>query len=172
MKQKNIIIALVVLVGIILLFNYSDWRHGNWGMMGDEEMYEEMEEYMHDEDGMLEEMEEHMDIGDKGSFDEVDTQIPTSADNAPEGSMHNLPVPEAVAAVRAQVATELGISQGVVIVLSAYEQEWPNGCLGLAGADEMCTEALVPGYEVTVLAQGNERVFRTNADGSVIREEK
>jgi hypothetical protein len=88
------------------------------------------------------------------------------------GSMHNLPVPEAVAAVRTKMANELSISEGTVIILSAYEEEWPNGCLGLAVADEMCTQSLVSGYQVTVLAQGNERIFRTNSNGSVVREEK
>lgn len=99
-------------------------------------------------------------------------EIPTSADNAPSGSMHNLPVPDAVAAVRSLVARELGISEGVVIVMTAYEKNWSDGCLGLAGEDEMCTQAIVPGYEVTVQVQGTERVYRTNADGSVIRREK
>src|SRR3989344_2255286 len=80
--------------------------------------------------------------------------IPTSADNAPPGSIHNLPLPPAVSAVRSLVARTLGISEGVVIVMSAYEREWSNGCLGLANADEFCTQAIVPGYEVSVQAQG------------------
>ena len=99
-------------------------------------------------------------------------EIPTSADNAPPGSIHNLPVPAAVSAVRSLVARELGISEGVVIVMTAYEREWSDGCLGLAGKDEFCTQAIVPGYEVTVQAQGKERVYRTNATGSAIRRER
>ena len=98
--------------------------------------------------------------------------IPTSADNAPPGSIHNLPLPPAVSAVRSLVARTLGISEGVVIVMSAYEREWSNGCLGLANADEFCTQAIVPGYEVSVQAQGKTLVYRTNADGTVIREDK
>lgn len=98
-------------------------------------------------------------------------EIPTSADNAPPGSIHNLPVPEAVSRVRSVVAGELGISEGVVIVMTAFEKNWPDGCLGLGG-DQMCTQAIVPGYEVTVQANGSERVYRTNADGSVVVREK
>lgn len=96
----------------------------------------------------------------------------TSADNAPPGSIHNLPVPKAVSAVRALVAKELGISEGQVIIMTAYEKNWPDGCLGLAAKTEFCTQVIVPGYEVTIEAQGNERVYRTNADGSVIRRER
>lgn len=98
--------------------------------------------------------------------------IPTSADNAPEGSIHNLPVPTAVSKVKTLVANELKISEGVVIVMSAFEKEWSDDCLGLGGPTESCLFALVPGYEITVQAEGKERVYRTNSDGSVIRREK
>lgn len=97
--------------------------------------------------------------------------IPTSADNAPEGSIHNLPVPEAVMAVKIHVASELGISVGMIIPMNVSEQEWSDGCLGLGGPAESCLAAITPGYKVTALAQGVERVFRTNEDGTVIREE-
>lgn len=100
------------------------------------------------------------------------SSVVTSADNAPPGSIHNLPVPKAVSAVRTLVAKELGISEGIVIVMTAYEKNWSDGCLGLAKSGEFCTQATVSGYEVTVEAQGKERVYRTNADGSVIRRAK
>lgn len=173
MNQNNTLIGLGALVILLLLFSFSN-HHWGWGMMGsfDGDMFEEMNEHMNDDDQvnsdetMFDEMNEHM----GGAEEDSDTR--TSAENAPEGSMHNLPVPEAVSAVRTAVSQELGIEEGVVIILSAYEQEWSNGCLGLATDSEMCTQALVPGYQVTVLAQGNERVFHTNADGSVMREKK
>lgn len=104
--------------------------------------------------------------------DVVNVETPTSADNAPEGSIHNLPVPEAVTAVKAYVASELGISVGLVIPESVYERDWSDSCLGLGGPAESCLMAITPGYEITVLAQGNEKVFRTNLDGTVIREQK
>lgn len=103
--------------------------------------------------------------------DEV-VNVPTSADNAPEGSIHNLPVPAAVTAVKMQVATELDISAEIVIPVSVYEREWSDGCLGLGGPAESCIAVITPGYEITILAQGVERVYRTNVDGSSIREQK
>lgn len=105
-------------------------------------------------------------------FVENISNVPTSADNAPPGSIHNLPVPAAVAAVRSFVATKLGVSEGVVIVQTAFEKEWPDACLGLAGAEEMCAQVVTPGYEVTVLASGTLYTYRTNADGSIIKEEQ
>jgi len=91
----------------------------------------------------------------------------TSADNLP-GSVRDLPEPDAVAAVRMWVATELGISEELVIVESAYEREWPDTCLGLP-APELCAPGITSGYEVTVQAQGVERVYHTNEDGSSLR---
>ncbi len=96
---------------------------------------------------------------------------PTSADNAPLGSIHNLPVPDAVAAVRTAVAKKLNISEGVVIIMTAYEKEWSDSCLGLGGPAESCLFAVTPGYEVVAQAAGKEYTYRTNADGTSIREE-
>jgi len=97
---------------------------------------------------------------------------PTSADNAPDGSMHNLPVPEAVKKVKDLVASETGEPIGEVIVMSAYEKEWPNGCLGLEGEDEMCIQVIVPGYVITVQAAGEQTVYRTDSTGNVIKKEQ
>lgn len=102
----------------------------------------------------------------------VDQKTVTSADNAPPGSIHNLPVPAAVAAVRARMSEELGVSQGLVIIMTAFEKDWSDSCLGLSGIDEICAQVITPGYEVTAQAEGVERTYRTNSDGSQIRLEK
>lgn len=98
--------------------------------------------------------------------------VPTSADNAPPGSIHKLPVPPAVAAVRKYAATKLGVNEGVVIVMTAYEREWSDSCLGLGGPSEICAQVMTPGYEVTTQSGGTMMTFRTNVDGSQIREKK
>jgi len=102
------------------------------------------------------------------TFTEI-VKKPTSADNAPPGSIHNLPVPDAVAAVRTHVANQLGLSEGVVIILSASKRDWPNSCLGLESPDEMCLQVITPGFHVKVQADGKEFMYRTNMDGRVLR---
>jgi hypothetical protein len=104
--------------------------------------------------------------------DELSNFIATSADDAPTGSMHNLPVPDAVSVVRSKVASDLDVREGLVIVMTAYEKTWTNGCLDLAEPGEMCTEALVQGYEVSVESQGQSFTYHTNGDGSILREKK
>lgn len=101
------------------------------------------------------------------------TQIPVnSAENAPSGSLHNLPIPTPVAVARKEAAKLLGIPESHAIIMTAFEMEWPDGCLGLPKNDEMCTQAIINGYEVTVRGNGKEVIFRTNHDGSVIRLQK
>ena len=96
-------------------------------------------------------------------------RTPTSADEAPAGSIHNLPLPPAVAAVRAHAAAAFGVGEGLVIIETAFERQWPDACLGLPSAEEMCAQVITSGWEVTLEAAGEHATFRTNSDGSVIR---
>ncbi|MBM3257500.1 MAG: hypothetical protein FJY98_04250 [Candidatus Liptonbacteria bacterium] len=81
------------------------------------------------------------------------------------------PLP-AAAAARAFAAERLNMEEGKVTVISAVWREWPNTCLGLPLEEEMCAEVITPGYEVTLQFEEQEHVYRTNEDGSVIRQER
>ena len=102
----------------------------------------------------------------------VNATTTNSGENAPPGSIHNLPLPAAVAAARARAAADFGVNVDAAVVMSVFERQWSDSCLGLGGIAESCLQVITPGYEVTVEASGQTRVYRTNADGSVIREQK
>ena len=86
----------------------------------------------------------------------------TSADgDNPPGSIHNLPVPPGVAAARRALADKLNITEKDILILEAPEKEWPNSCLGLEKADELCAQVITPGFEVTMRAKGREYTYRT-----------
>ena len=51
----------------------------------------------------------------------------------------------------------------------AEPQTWNDGCLNLATPDEFCTQALVPGWRITVSQANQSLVYHTNATGSVVR---
>ena len=97
---------------------------------------------------------------------------PNSAEGAPSGSIHNLPVPEAVTAAKAFGAKQFGVAVGEILVLTAFEKEWPDACLGVQKQDILCAQVITPGWEVTIMAKGQEVEYHTNADGSVIVENK
>ncbi len=77
----------------------------------------------------------------------------------------------AVEAVMALVMEETELERGDLELASVTEHQWPDGCLGLPEEDEMCTMAIVPGYEVVIEVGEETRTFRTDMDGSVIRED-
>jgi hypothetical protein len=51
-------------------------------------------------------------------------------------------------------------------------QNWPDGCLGLGEAGVLCTQAIVPGWRVTVVSGQDRWVYRTNRSGSVVKWDK
>ncbi|MCR4330793.1 MAG: hypothetical protein NUV49_02845 [Patescibacteria group bacterium] len=106
------------------------------------------------------------------TFTETTGSTVTSGDNAPPGSIHNLPVPKAVTTVKKHVAEKVGVSEGLVIVLTVYEKNWSDSCLGLGGPSESCLAVITPGYEITVKVRDMEQKYRTNSDGSEIRRER
>jgi hypothetical protein len=76
-----------------------------------------------------------------------------------------------VAAIKAQefLAAELGVEIENVEIISQEQTEWPDGCLGLGGPDEMCTLALVPGWRVELKVEGETYIARTDEMGDAIR---
>jgi len=83
----------------------------------------------------------------------------------------NVPVPPAVEAARSYAMEQTGAEKDDTIILEAHEREWTDSCLGLGGPAESCLQAITPGYEVVVVANGIEFTLRTNEDGSAVREE-
>ena len=53
-------------------------------------------------------------------------------------------------------------------ITEARSQQWSDGCLGLA-TDEICTQAITPGYRVTVTDGINNWTYRTDSTGNAVR---
>lgn len=66
-------------------------------------------------------------------------------------------------------ANRSSLPHSALRIVEAQSQMWPDGCLGLGEPGNLCTLALVPGWQVKI-ASGRERwVYRTNESGSLIR---
>lgn len=78
-------------------------------------------------------------------------------------------VPVGVNAALTKLAEQMDSVRRGFTVLSVTEAEWPDGCLGLAGPDEMCTQAIVPGYSVMIETDEGQLEVRTNESGSQVR---
>lgn len=73
-----------------------------------------------------------------------------------------------IEAARQRVAMDTGTDPNDIVVLSFELTEWEDTCLGVHLPDQICAEALIPGYKVNMVADGQYYEAHTNADGSVI----
>jgi len=79
-----------------------------------------------------------------------------------------LPAPVAEAVLQA-AAQESGADPADLMIRAFERQTWPDGCLGLGGPAEICSAALVEGWQVAVTDGPQTWVFRTNDTGSQVR---
>jgi hypothetical protein len=56
-------------------------------------------------------------------------------------------------------------------VTSTESATWPDACLGLPAAGEMCAQVETPGYRIVLTAGGKQYTLRTDAAAKVIRTE-
>jgi len=67
--------------------------------------------------------------------------------------------------LRAEVASQQGVSEADVKVVSAQSVIWPNGALGCAQPGQMYTQMTVPGYRVELEASGRRFVYHASQKG-------
>lgn len=92
---------------------------------------------------------------------------PTTGDGERDGSGQEVTsLDDAVDLAVRDAADEHGVAPDAVEVLRAEEVEWPDGARGCPREDEVYTQAIVPGYLVT-LAVGDEQVRYHAGEGEV-----
>ena len=81
---------------------------------------------------------------------------------------NRLPRPVANAVLQ-DLARRQGILTRQLQIIDYDQQKWRNGCLELPQPDELCTEALVPGWRI-VVSNGKENwIYHTNNNGRSLR---
>ncbi|HEY9728217.1 MAG TPA: hypothetical protein V6D50_17335 [Chroococcales cyanobacterium] len=90
--------------------------------------------------------------------------------NEAASSLGSTKFPDAVGkAVLKEASQRTGLSTSDLRIAETTKKEWSNGCLGLGSSDEVCTAAIVPGWQVTVTGERRDLVYRTNESGSQVR---
>jgi hypothetical protein len=54
-------------------------------------------------------------------------------------------------------------------IVRVQQRDWPDGCLGLALSGTFCSQTVVSGWQVTVNAEQQSFVYRTDNSGSVVK---
>jgi hypothetical protein len=67
------------------------------------------------------------------------------------------------------IAGQLGLAVHEIQVMALRPTEWPDACLGLAQAGEICAQVITPGYWGAAVAVGRQFEFRSNQEGSLVK---
>ncbi len=90
--------------------------------------------------------------------------LPTGSTPAPVASQ----VP-AAQNQRQVLAMQLGIDVNAVTIAEVTPTTWPNACLGKPDPTELCAAAITPGYQITLVANGDTYRYHTNVEGDHVR---
>jgi hypothetical protein len=79
--------------------------------------------------------------------------------------------PEVAIEIQNQLSETLGVPVDQIQIETVEQRDWPDGCLGLAGPDEVCTQAITPGWLVVFSIGDAEYRYRVDETGTNIRQE-
>jgi hypothetical protein len=96
------------------------------------------------------------------------TDVPATQVNP---DLQNVLPPDVAVNVQNQISQNLGVAVETVKITQVEKMDWPDGCLGLPQGDEVCTEAITPGWLLTFNIDGKEYKYRVDKTGTVIRQE-
>lgn len=75
----------------------------------------------------------------------------------------------ATAAAIARLASELGVGEAEIEVVSAHMTEFTDSCLGLGQLNESCLQAMTPGWLIMLSAAGQVYEVHTDQAGQQVR---
>jgi hypothetical protein len=99
------------------------------------------------------------------------SDVPNDTEPATSDESHAGDAATAAQAARVDLADRLSVDSRDIAVEETTAQDWPNACLGLAAAGEMCAEVITPGYAITLVYGGTEYHYRTDVRGTIVRAE-
>lgn len=88
---------------------------------------------------------------------------------APEAPAEAADPDAAIAAAVALLASELGVPESDIEMVSLEAAEFTDSCLGLGGPAESCLQAMTPGWLITLSAGGQQHEARADATGQEVR---
>jgi hypothetical protein len=98
----------------------------------------------------------------------VDSTVETSDVIAQNTGSRTLPR-SVINAVTRDLSRRQGISSRSINIVEYTSKTWNNGCLDLPKSGELCTQALVPGWQVVASDGSQNWVYHTNRTGRILR---
>ena len=79
--------------------------------------------------------------------------------------------PDVALNVQNQISEALGVPLESIQLQNIEKMDWPNSCLGLPEGDEVCAEAITPGWLLTFNINDQQYQYRVDSTGTVVRQE-
>lgn len=79
----------------------------------------------------------------------------------------NLPASVRNAVLKA-ASRRLNVSANQLIIMRSQQRQWRNGCLEISAPGHVCTQAIVPGWQVVVGAREQTLVYHTDSQGRLV----
>jgi hypothetical protein len=79
--------------------------------------------------------------------------------------------PDVALNVQNFISESLGVPPESIQIENVQQMEWPDGCLGLPQGDEVCAQAVTPGWLLTFKVNDQEYNYRVDQTGTIIRQE-
>lgn len=76
--------------------------------------------------------------------------------------------PQLLAIFQDDLARRALVKHDAITVVSATEQQWPDGAMGCPQPGQMYTQMIVPGYRVVLQASGNRYAYHSDRRGNFI----
>lgn len=92
---------------------------------------------------------------------------PTPANPAVENALP----PDVALNVQNKISETLGVASDSIQIQNVEKKDWPNSCLGIPQGDEVCAEAITPGWLLTFNINSQEYRYRVDSTGTVVRQE-
>jgi hypothetical protein len=86
-------------------------------------------------------------------------------------ALENVLPPDVALNVQNFISESMGVPLESIEITNIEQMDWPNGCLGLPEGDEVCVEAITPGWLLTFNIDNQEFRYRVDQTGTVIRQE-
>lgn len=76
--------------------------------------------------------------------------------------------PQLLAIFQDDLARRALVKPDAITVVSATEQQWPDGAMGCPQPGQMYTQMIVPGYRVVLQASGNRYDYHSDTRGNFV----
>ncbi|HLO16424.1 MAG TPA: hypothetical protein VK206_16450 [Anaerolineales bacterium] len=96
------------------------------------------------------------------------TDVPATQVNP---DLQNVLPPDVALNVQNQISATLGVALENIKIEKVEQMDWPDSCLGLPEANEVCAQVVTPGWMLTFNINGQRYQYRVDKTGTIIRQQ-